>query len=466
MPALVLAACSALSPVSKEPKNILPARYASQSLVPDTANGAYVSWRQFFENKQLEALIDTALSHNQELNIALQEIDIAKNEVRARKAEYLPFGNGYLGGGADKVGRFTRFGALEKNLEIKPGKPFPDPFTDAAAGIMFNWEVDVWKRLRNAKKAAVMRYYATMEGRNFMVTNLIAEIGQTYYELQALHHMLNIVNKNIEIQSNALRVVRQQKESAKVTQLAVNRFEAQLLNTQNLQYAIKQQIVEAENRLRFLTGKSDMNLEIDTVGFFNPSVSYLQVGIPAQLLTRRPDVRQAQWQFEASKLDVASAQALFYPAVSLRAGMGFQAFNPALLLNPESLIYNLAGDLLAPAINRNAIKAQFASANARQLQAVYNLEQTMLNAYVEVLNQLSRAQLFTQSYEVKKQEVDILNQSVGIANNLFNSARADYAEVLLTQREALEARMQLVEIKLQQQQARVMLYRALGGGWQ
>jgi outer membrane protein, multidrug efflux system len=135
------------------------------------------------------------------------------------------------------------------------------------------------------------------------------------------------------------------------------------------------------------------------------------------------------------------------------------------LVSPESMVYNLAGDLLAPLINRNALKAAYSSANARQTQEVYNYERTILNAYVDVLNQLSKVQNYSRNYETKLQEVDILVQSVVIANNLFRSARADYLEVLLTQREAIESKMDLLEIKIQQMNAKVNIYKALGGGW-
>jgi outer membrane protein TolC len=121
--------------------------------------------------------------------------------------------------------------------------------------------------------------------------------------------------------------------------------------------------------------------------------------------------------------------------------------------------------MVAPLVNKNAITAAYYNANAQQIQTVYTYEQTILNAYTEVLNQIAKAANFKASYEMKSKEVDILLQSVAISNNLFNSARADYMEVLLTQREALESKMQLIEIRMKQLSAKVNIYRALGGGW-
>jgi outer membrane protein TolC len=167
----------------------------------------------------------------------------------------------------------------------------------------------------------------------------------------------------------------------------------------------------------------------------------------------------------AAKLDVKVAKANFYPSFRITAGAGFQAFNPTFLMHPESVLYSLAGDLVAPLINRNAIKATYYSANSKQIQAVYNFERSILNAYVDVVNQLSKVDNFKKSYETKLQEVNLLNQSITISNSLFNSGRADYMEVLLTQREALESTVEQIEIKLKQLNANVNMYRALGGGW-
>jgi outer membrane protein TolC len=281
----------------------------------------------------------------------------------------------------------------------------------------------------------------------------------------ALDNLLDIVDKNAEIQSQALRIMQQQKDNARVTQLAVNRFSAQLLNTQNRRFTIQQKIVETENRLRYLTGTFKGPVPRSSERFLALNLDSMRVGIPSQLLLNRPDIRRAEHELLAAGLDVKVARAQFFPTIGLRAGLGFQAFNPAFLINPESLLFNLAGDLIAPLVNYNAIKASLNKAKARQVAAAVRYQQTILNGYLDVLNQLNKLENYSKSLEKKQSEVDILMQAVTIANSLFNSARADYAEVLLTQREALEAKMELVEIKLKQLQAGVNLYRALGGGW-
>jgi len=193
----------------------------------------------------------------------------------------------------------------------------------------------------------------------------------------------------------------------------------------------------------------------------------MKAGLPSQLLANRPDIRRSELDLAASKLDVKVAKAQFYPSLGISAAIGYQAFNPSYLLRtPESLLYSIGGDLVAPLVNRNAIKAVYGSANAKQIQAVYNYERTILNAYIEVANQLSNIGNLEKSYNLKSQQVQKLSQSINISNDLFKSTRADYMEVLLTQRDALEAKFELVDTKKQQINARINAYQALGGGWQ
>jgi len=460
--AVLIGGCKSSVVVRNENRST-PSEYRNAS--QDTTNSADINWRKIFSDPNLSALVDSALKNNQELNIAMMEIEVSKNEVKARKGEYLPFGSLQLGAGVDKAARYTRDGAVEEGLEIKPGKPFPKPLGDFKLGAVFSWELDVWGKLRNAKRAAASRYLGSIDGKNFMVTNLVGEIANEYYELLALDNQLAIIRQNIEIQTNALSVIKQQKEAAKVSQLAVNRFEAQLLNTQNLQYEILQRITENENHINFLVGRFPQPVTRDAVSFNTMQLDSIYVGVPSQLLRNRPDIRKAEREVIASKLDVKSAKAAFYPSIRLNAGVALQAFNPGVWFNPQSILYNFVGDLMAPLLNRNAIQAAYNNANAKQMEAVYDYEKSILNGYVDVTNQLSAIKNYNESYDTKSKEVKILSQSVDISSSLFNSARADYMEVLLTQREALQERMELVEIKAQLLQSKVKLYKALGGGW-
>lgn len=461
---LLFAACSI--PSSMVPRSERKNTPESFKNSLDSVNTAKVKWKDFFVDANLNALIDTALRNNQELNIVLQEINIAKNEVRGRKGEYLPFINLQGAAGLEKTPRYTRSGAVDNTTEIEPGRGIPDPLPDFLLAANFSWQVDIWKKLRNAKKAAMFRFLSTNEGKNFLVTHLVAEIANSYYELVALDNQLEILRKNIEIQQNALEIVKQQKLAAKVTELGVRRFEAEVLKNQSRQFHILQEIVETENRINFLVGRFPQPVIRNSQGFIDLVPNTIYAGIPLQLLQNRTDIRQAELELAASKLDVKSARANFYPMLNITGIIGLEAFNASYLISkPESMMFNVAGGLAAPLINRNAIKAMYYNANAKQIQAMYTYERSILNAYIEVSNQLANINNMKSSYDLRTQQVAALTESIDISTRLFRSARADYMEVLLTQRDALESKFELVETKMQQMHAMVNVYQALGGGW-
>jgi NodT family efflux transporter outer membrane factor (OMF) lipoprotein len=398
--------------------------------------------------------------------ITLQEIEVARNEIRFRQGQIEPkvFGSG--GAGLEKVGRYTSQGAGDASAEITPGKTVPEWLPDYRVAAFANWEVDIWKKLHNAKKAAVSRYLATIEGKNFIITNLVAEIANTYYELLALDNQLDIVRESIRLQKNALEIVKIQKQAAAANELAVKKFEAEVLNSQNLEYEILQKVKEAENKINFLLGRYPQSITRDKSVFDNSPHMAVNAGIPSQLLVNRPDIKQAELELSAAQLDVNAARAEFYPSLNISAALGFQAFNPSYLVKfPESLLFSLVGDLTGPLMNKKGIQAEFNKANARQLQALYNYDRTVLNAFIEVSNELSNISNLDQMYDLKSREVDTLIKSIDISNDLFKSDRADYLEVLLTQRDALASKLELIETKKRQFNAITNIYRALGGGW-
>ncbi len=460
---LCLTACGIPKLSTKTENNFTPESYNGNL---DTNNIATESWRLFIKDTILISLIDTALKNNQELNIFQQEINMSNYEIMSRKGEYLPNLNIGTGVGVEKVGRYTSQGANDANTDIAPGKETPEPLGDFMVGAYTSWEIDIWRKLRNSRDAQIERYLSTIEGKKFLVTNLVAEISTAYYELLAQDNQLALIQEYIQIQKSALNTVKLQKKAGEVTELAVKRFEGELYSTQSLEFEIRQSIFETENKINFLMGRFPQPIQRNPTSFNVPIPESINTGLPSQLLELRPDIRQAEFQLSASKLDVKVAKAKFYPSVSLNAGVGFQAFNPAYFIqSPESMIYGLAGELAAPLLNRKAIKAEYLGANASQVQAVYNYEQAILNGFIEVSNELNRIDNLQKSYELKNKEVLVLEESIGISNKLLLSAKADYMEVLFTQRDALSARLELVENKSLQFVSLINLYRSLGGGW-
>lgn len=471
--ACLVQACAIPSAATRSPQVELPQQFTAgtdtAATAADTASSALLDWNSFFDDPALAALVETAISNNKEMNILLQRIAMAANEVQARKGEYLPFVGVGAAADTEKVGRFTRNGAVEEQLLIdeEEHEHFPEPLANLQAGLQASWELDVWHKLRNATQAAAMEYMASVEGRNFLVTNLVAEVANSYYELTALDNQLANLDQNIRIQQDALEVTRELLNFGRTTSLAVNRFEAEVSKNQSERFAIQQQIVATENRLNLLLGRVPQPIVRSSETLMQREPALVHTGVPSQLLENRPDIRQAELELAAADLNIAVAKANFYPSFAIRAGVGLEAFKSDYLLDtPDSLMYSLSGDVIAPLINRNAIQALYKDATAAQIQAAYEYELAVLSAFSEVSTTVAEIDNLQQNYQLKTTQVAALTASVEVANQLFTSARADYLEVLLAQREALEARSELIETRQKQMSAMVNLYRALGGGWQ
>lgn len=419
----------------------------------------------FFTDPHLKSLIKLALKNNQELKIVQQELVSTKAEAEARGAAYMPLFELGFDTGLDKVGRYTRFGAIEENLPIREGRKFPEPLTDFRLGLRSSWEIDIWDKLHDAERAAVSRFLASVEGRNFMVTNLVAEIAKTYYDILTLDAQLVILEKNIQVQTDAFRLIKLEKEVARLNELALKRFEAQLFSIKGLRFEIMQALLEEERRLNFLVGRFPQDIKRGKINVNNMLKHDLGGGIPSDLLRTRPDIKQAEFEVAASEFDMKVAHAEFYPSLRITADLGYQAYKlKSLLTTPDSLLYSLASELTAPIINRRLLKAELKNATAKQRQAIFNYERKVLEAFIDVSNQLSAIQNLQKSFGFKNQQVAALGRSVDISHQLFVSARADYTEVLLTQRDAFEAQFELTEVERRILYSYVDLYRSLGGG--
>ena len=408
--------------------------------------------------------------NNLDVLIAYQKINASRAQVKYTKGLSAPKVNGAVVAGGEKFGDYTMTGVgnFDTNLSpnISPDQQVPDgAVPEYYLGLQSSWEVDVWGKLKNKRKAATANYLATVEGKNWVVTNLITEVATTYYELLALDSEIQIIDETIELQKNQLEIVQIQKEAGRANELAVNQFQAQVLQSKILRLELAQRKVQSENHLNYLLGRYPQSIVTDSTSFTASLPAQIQVGIPSQLLSNRPDIKKAELQLQASKANVRSAKASFYPTFSITATLGLNTFNPNFIFSPTSLAYNAFGGLITPLINQSAIKAQYRTANAEQIEAMYNYQKNILNGYVEVYNQMVYIDNLSQIYDLKNQEVKVLTTSIETASELFLTGRATYLEVIITRSATLQSKLQLIEIKKKQLTAIVNIYRALGGGW-
>ena len=282
----------------------------------------------------LLCLIHQALADNQELRILNEDVLIASYEIMSRQGAYLPFVTSGGGVSLDRISQFTPEGAGIRDDPFLPGRFLPNPLPDFFLGPTFFWTPDIWRQLHNAKDAAAMRYFATGEGRNYFVTQLIAEIAENYYGLIALDKRLENLDKIIALLEQSLRFAQAAKRAARGTELAVQRFLAEVRRNQSERLIVKQDIIQVENRINFLVGRFPQPVERLTGQSINQFIDLqlhaLSAGVPAQLLQNRPDIRQAEREIAAAGLDVLVARKRFLPVMTITSGVGYEAFNPGI----------------------------------------------------------------------------------------------------------------------------------------
>lgn len=432
----------------------------------DSANIADINWKEYFGDNNLAKLIDDALDHNPDALIALQRIEQSKASVLYTKGLLLPAFAAEGASAINRYGLYTMDGSGNITTEILPGKIVPVNLPDYYVGLQTSWEADIAGKLRNRKRAATARYLATVEGRKWLITNLIAEVASAYYELLALDQELAIIRSTISIQENVLSIVTTQKQVGAANELAVKQFHAQIENTRSQELEIQQQILETETRIGTLLGTFSYPVERDSASFNKPIPTLLQTGLPGDLLRNRADIRKSELELAASKADLRAARAAFYPTFAINGDLGFQAFKTSLLFNtPESFVFGLSGGLSAPLLNRSAIKAEFNTTNAYQVEMLYAHQRNILNAYAEVYAAVRNHSSLLRIAQQKNNEVTILSEAMEVSSELYRTGRATYLEVLFAQQNALQAKLELVRVRRRQLDATVTIYKSLGGGW-
>ncbi|MFN3316239.1 MAG: TolC family protein, partial [Raineya sp.] len=384
---ILFSACQkAFLPVKeKMPVNIVE-KFGENS---DTNTIASLSWKDFFQDDNLENLIDIALANNRDLQITLQRIEKAKLDYLVSKNELLPNLRANITASGDRFGDFTMTGVgnFDTNLSdnISPQQRVATNLTpEFFVGLRSSWEIDVWGKIRSAKKANLARLQASQEYKNLIVTELVASIATHYYELLALNSELEIIEKNISLQEQALKIMQIQKDAGKATELAVQQSKAQLLRTKSLEFVLKNQIIEIENQVNFLLGRMPQKITISQNFLDAPLLNTLQIGLPAQMLRQRPDIRAAEWEIQAAKMDLRAAQAAFFPSLTLNAYAGYNAFRANVLFNPASITYGILGGLTAPIFQNAYLKANRQNAVINNHQAYFNYQKTILKAFQEV----------------------------------------------------------------------------------
>jgi NodT family efflux transporter outer membrane factor (OMF) lipoprotein len=435
----------------------------------DSANTPLPKWKNYYFDSTLSGLIEKALDKNFDYQAAIRRVELFRAGVVFNKGNQLPDLNANVAGGIRRFGKYTMDGVGNYDTKFSPNlsenQKVPDPMLDYYMGFQSSWEWDLWGKLKSRRKAAYHRFMAGEMGKNLVLTSTISEVAKAYYHLLALDNELKIYQENIELQQNALNVVRIQKQTGQANELGVEIMEAQLLASREKELEVAQQIIIAENGLHFFLGRLPEKLERQSNGLDKNLLPSISTGFPSSLLQNRPDVQMAENQIKAAGADLVAAKTAFYPSLNINASIGLQAFRYSLLLDPASTAFSGLGGLAAPLLNRRMLKAQLLQAETEQKLSYIEYEKTITRSFLEVYNAQSQVQNLERMIEIKNQEVSLLRNAISTSSDLFRTGRASYLEVNNAQRNALQSQLELLNLKRFRLLSQVELYRALGGGW-
>lgn len=449
--------------VSKDievPKDAFPDTFRNASASSDTTSIANLEWKSFFTEKDIVKLIDSAITKNNDLQIATKNIEIAQYQLTQAKWGNIPELNLLVNASTNRPSENSFMGHnLSQALQT-------NHIEDYSAGIGLSWEADIWGKIRSQKKSAYAGYLQSEEVKKALQTTIVSNVSKGYYNLLMLDSQLEIAKKNLKLNDSTTFIIKLKYDAGQVTSLAIQQSEAQKLIAAQLIPLLEQNIAIQENALSVLTGtfpsSKERTITLNSIAL----KENLTAGIPSALVRQRPDVKSAELALVKANASVGITKANLYPSLKITANGGLNSFETSNWFNiPASLFGTAIGGLTQPLLNSKKIRTQYNIAKAEREKAVLNFRQSVLVAVSEVSDALVKIEKLERQQFFLKERVKTLQQAITNSTMLFKNGMADYLEVITAQANILQSELELANIKREQLTANTELYRALGGGW-
>ncbi|MFB6454174.1 efflux transporter outer membrane subunit [Chitinophaga sp. Hz27] len=453
---LLLAACSVTKPYSRQPLD-MPAQYNSP--VTLTGDTMQLPWRTFFKDAKLISLVEKALQKNSDINVGIktmEQLDLAR---KMAKQALLPTVNATAGANRTWQSANSLNGSLTEQFA---GTKYIDDFN---TNLAVSWEVDIWQKAKLQREQARADYFGQKENLVALKTRIISQVAQAYYNLVSLDGQLRIARENVSLNESTLAMMRLQYNSGQINSLAIEQAEAQKKTAELLIPQALQNIAIQENALSILCGAYPGSVErAASLQELQPAMT-ISAGVPAQLLSRRPDLKAAEYAVMSQSAKTGLAKTAMYPAISLTAQGGLNSFKVNSWFDlPGSITKNLAANITQPVFQKRALKTAYQTAVIEQEKAAIQFKQAVLVAVGEVSDALASYQGAAERLSLVKQKTASLDKATHDATLLYKSGMATYLEVINAQNSKLQNDLEQINIELQQFNSTVDLYRALGGG--
>ena len=401
-------------------------------------------WKEIFTDSYLQSYIDQALQNNTDYQSAQLRIEEAKATLLSSKLAFLP------------SFALAPQGTISGFDSQKATKSYELPVTAS-------WELDIFGRMRNSKKQAQAFYAQSVDYKQAVRSQLIANVANTYYTLLMLDEQLKLSEETAEAWKETVAAARALMDAGQYNEAGVSQMEATYYSVQASVVDLKEQINQTQNTLALLLAETPRNYERGKLAD-QVMPDDLSIGVPLQMLSNRPDVRSAERSLEAAFYVTNQARSAFYPSIVLSGSAGWTNAAGSIIVNPAKFIATAIGQLTMPLFNRGQNIAQLRIAKAQQEEASLNFQQTLLNAGTEVNDALTAYQSSKSKTELYQKQVTALEKTVTSTSLLMEYGTTNYLEVLTARQSLLNAQLTQVSNRFMEIQSVISLYQALGGG--
>jgi outer membrane protein, multidrug efflux system len=453
IPALLLAGC-AIGPGYKRPPTGPPDAFRGDNQAGATNSFADLPWWQVFHDEALQGLIRAALTNNYDLRVAATRVEQAHAIELEARSQFFP-AIGYVGGASR--GKNAASGAPSFNNGVTS-----DTFVLAGEA---TWELDLWGKIRRLNESARAQYFATEEARHDVTISVISQVAQAYFQLVALDAELEISRETTNSYNDSLELFNAQMQGGVASRLETSSAEALKASAAATIPEFERRIVVQENIISVLIGQNPGPVTRAGSPLQELLPPEVPPGLPASLLERRPDVREAEQLVRSANAQIGVAEANFLPQISLTALFGQVSPAASTFTAGEANVWNLAATAAGPLFQGGQLAAQYKQVKAAREQARVQYQAAVLYAMQEVSDALVSRQKYGEETVEQAHAVDAYEEATKVAMERYKSGQANYFEVLQEQQLLFPAQIVLVETRLNHLLAVVDLYRALGGGW-
>jgi outer membrane protein, multidrug efflux system len=456
-----LAGCS-VGPNYRRPLVDVPASYrtltpnqSAQHPADQTAQATSLGdekWWDVFQDEELQTLIRTALQNNYDVRIAAARVLEARAQLGITRADQFPS----LGGGA----------GITSQRSPKVG-PIPSyELTQGQANISASWNIDFWGKYRRATEAQRAVLLSQEWAQKAVMSSLVASVAGGYFQLRELDLQLEISRRTLASRNESLELTTLRTQHGIDTMLDQRQAE-QLVYTAAAQVPdLERQIGQQENALSILLGKNPGSVPRGLALTEQPHAPEIPVGLPSALLERRPDIREAEENLISANAQIGVARAAYFPQISLTGSGGYQSSSLTSLFTGPAGLWNFGGSLAQPIFEGGRLKNGVRLAEAQRQEMLLTYQQTIQNSFRDVSDALIAYQK-NREFRVQEQKLtDSARDAAQLSNQRFNAGATDYLEVLTNDTNYFSDELTLAQAQLNELQAMVELYQALGGGWE